>query len=93
MIVGVVAGKGDRAVSLLAGHGQRTVRADGCDGPGLAVADRLACRSHQRAVIAACGHDIADVDVSTAGDRRESVGFEVSDGGPSGLYGTVVAST
>ena len=45
VIVGVVGGQGDGAVSLFTGHRQRTIGPDRRDGPRLPVADRLAGRA------------------------------------------------
>ena len=89
VLVGVVGGQRDGAVSPFTGHGQRTVGADRRDGPGFPVADRLACRGDEGAVVAAGGDDVADVDVLTAGDRRGRGRVEVS-GGEAGCLDGVV---
>ena len=89
VVVGVVGGQRDGAVSLFTGHGQRTIGPDRRDGPGLPVADRLAGRGDQGAVVAAGGDNVADVGVFSAGDRRDGVGVEVSGGDSGGLDGVV----
>ena len=68
VVVGVVGGQGDGAVSRFTGHGQRTIGADRRDGPGFPVADGLAGRGDQGAVVAARGDNIVDVSVFAAGD-------------------------
>ena len=62
---------------------------DGGDGPRLPVAHRFTCRGDQRAVVAAGGHDVTDVNVFTAGDRRGVTAVEVSCGESGCLHGTV----
>ena len=59
-------------------HGQRSVVADGGDGPGVAVADRFAAGGDEAAVVAACRHDVTDVGVFAAGDPCRRVGVEVT---------------
>ena len=68
VLADVVGGEGDVAVSALVGHGHRSVVADGGDGPGVSVADRLTGRGGEAAVVAAGRHDVTDVGVFAAGD-------------------------
>ena len=89
VVVDVVGGQGDGAVSLFTGHGQRTIGPDRRDGPGFPVADRLAGRGDQGAVVAAGGDNVADVSAFAAGDRRDPVRVEVSGGDSGGLDGVV----
>ena len=89
MLTGVVGGEGDVAVSALVGHGQRPVVADVGDGPGVPVADGLAGRGGEAAVVAACRHDVTDVGVFAAGDPGRRVGVEVA-GVEAGLLDGVV---
>ena len=89
VVVGVVGGQGDGAVSPFTGHRQRTIGPDRRDGPGLPVADRLAGRRDQGAVVAAGGDNVTDVSVFAAGDRRGDVRVELSGGDSGGLDGVV----
>ncbi len=89
VVVGVVGGQGDGAVSLFTGHRQRTIGSDRRDGPRLPVADRLAGRRDQGAVVAAGGDNVTDVSALSAGDRRGDVRVELSGGDSGGLDGVV----
>ena len=89
VVVGVVGGQGDGAVSPFTGHRQRTIGPDRRDGPRLPVADRLAGRRDKGAVVAAGGDDVTDVGALSAGDRRDESGLSVSGGDSGGLDGVV----
>ena len=89
VVVGVVGGQGDGAVSLFTGHRQRTIGPDRRDGPRLPVADRLAGRRDQGAVVAAGGDNVTDVSALSAGDRCGDVRVELSGGDSGGLDGVV----
>ena len=76
-------------MSLFTGHRQRTIGPDRRDGPGLPVADRLAGRRDEGAVVAAGGDNVTDVSVFSAGDLRGDVRVELSGGDSGGLDGVV----
>jgi hypothetical protein len=75
MLVGVVGGQGDGAVPPFRGHLQRAIGSDRRYGPGLPVAHRLAARRDEGAVVAARSDNVTDMDLLTAGDRRDDVRF------------------
>jgi hypothetical protein len=64
----VVGGEGDVAVSRLVGGGDRAVVVDRGDGPGVAVADRLAPAGDEPAVVAAGRDDIAEMGDLASGE-------------------------
>ena len=70
VVVGVVGGQGDGAVSLFTGHRQRTIGPDRRDGPRLPVADTLTGRRDKGAVVTAGGDNVTDVSALSAGDPR-----------------------
>ena len=89
VIMGVVGGQRDGAVSLFTGHRQRTIGPDRRDGPSLPVADRLAGRGDEGAVVAAGGDDVTDMGALATGDRYVDVRVELSGGDSGGLDGVV----
>lgn len=64
----IVGGQRHLAVISVMGHRDGPVHIEFGDGPGVAVADRLAGRGDETAVVAAGGDDVTDVGVLAAGD-------------------------
>ena len=76
-------------MSLFTGHGQRTIGSDRRHNPRLPVADRLAGRRDEGAVVTAGGDNVTDVSALSAGDLHGDVRVEVSGGDSGDLDGVV----
>ena len=69
----VASGQGDGAVTVDAGHGERSVGTDGVDGPVVAVSDALPHRCSQESFVASCRDHIADRDLEAVAEFETGV--------------------
>src|SRR4051794_28554856 len=89
VVVDVVGGQGEGAVSGAVGHGERSVPVSGEDVPHVAVADRLSHLGAQVPLVAAGGDHVARVGELVVGDPDGAVGTELADGEAELLDGVV----
>jgi hypothetical protein len=69
----VAGGQGDRAVTVDADQGERSVGTDGVDGPVVAVADALPHRGSQEPFVASCRDHVTDRDLEAVAEFEAGV--------------------